>query len=126
MTNLKLKTHSLCPGEGGGEDDVKNVGGVGRNIDGWDTKGVPATHCNTLQHAATIKKEARNVEMWDTATHCNTLQHAATREKGVQNVEMWGSEHVRLMWIEARCVCVCICMHVCVCVYARACACACA
>jgi len=38
-----------------------------------------ATHCNTLQHAATCcNTHIYTQDIYVTATHCNTLQHAAT------------------------------------------------
>ena len=49
-----------------------------------------ATHCNTLQHAATtqdlhitiigVTPPMEGSQMQHTATHCNTLQHAATTQ----------------------------------------------
>ena len=38
-----------------------------------------ATHCNTLQHTATMLRQlCFRAEVDLTATHCNTLQHSAT------------------------------------------------
>jgi len=58
-----------------------------------------ATHCNTLQHAATrYNKRRRQMDTRGvdsrTATHCNTLQHAATCCNMLQRAATRGNTYV--------------------------------
>jgi len=74
-----------------------------------------ATHCNTLQHTATIRRTCANslvhaiqktqyrlqhaAAHW-TATHCNTLQHTATRCNTLQHTEL---QHTAAHWTATHC-----------------------